>query len=85
MTQKHEECLYTALEVKIEGEEDVIILKECENEDGSLEINDTTPIIEIIAGNKENKKTITILANNLDTTKCVNEMGFSKTALEIIR
>ncbi|MBL4746761.1 MAG: hypothetical protein JKY08_10380 [Flavobacteriaceae bacterium] len=79
VTQKHEECLYTALEVKIDGEEDVIILKESGNKEGSLEINDTTPIIEIIAGNKGNKKTITILAKNLDTTECVNEMGFSNT------
>ncbi|WP_438710426.1 hypothetical protein ACSTS3_15935 [Aquimarina muelleri] len=75
VTQSYEECGFTAIKIT-DDYGNFHILKQAE--DGSLEINNTTPILEYVAGGNKTPQTITIDLEEVQTAECL-QAGFDNT------
>ncbi|OEK09424.1 hypothetical protein A8C32_11950 [Flavivirga aquatica] len=77
VTQEFEECGFTGIKISSSIGEPFYILKESE-EGGCLEVNNTTPILEYVAGSKATQ-TITIDLEDIETAECQQKAGFDNT------
>ncbi len=75
VSQNYEECGFTAIKIKDDCGE-FYLLKQAEG--GSLEINNTTPILEYVAGNNTTSQNVTIDLEDVKTTEC-QQAGFDNT------
>ncbi|MCG8913886.1 hypothetical protein [Tenacibaculum finnmarkense] len=75
VSQENEECGFTSIKI-IDDCNPFYILK---SDKGVLTTNNTTPILEYVAGGNNNSKTITIELEKVETAECQQKAGFNNT------